>query len=72
MLSYTKINQKTMKNVLIVLALMFSALSVNAVGFKFGIKLGALVSSVENTNGVSDGTNLSSLKNMFICWYSLI
>ncbi len=34
MLSLIKINQKTMKNVLIVLALMFSALSVNAVGFK--------------------------------------
>ena len=55
-----------MKNVLIVLALMFSALSVNAVGFKFGIKLGALVSSVENTNGVSDGTNLSNLNYPFI------
>lgn len=66
MLSLMKINQKTMKNVLIVLALMFSALSVNAVGFKFGIKLGALVSSVDNTNGSVDGTDVSIRTYPFI------
>lgn len=55
-----------MKNILVVLALMFSALSVNAVGFKFGIKLGALVSTVDNTNGVSDGTDMSIMNYPFI------
>ena len=55
-----------MKNILAVLILMLSALSVNAVGFKFGIKLGALVSRVENTNGVSDGTYFSNLDYPFV------
>ena len=46
-----------MKKLFLVLVLAFSALSVNAVGLKFGIKLGAVVSTVENTNGTADGTD---------------
>lgn len=48
-----------MKKLFLVLALAFFALSANAVGFKFGVKLGAVVSTVENTNGTADGTDLT-------------
>ena len=48
-----------MRKLFLVLVLAFSALSVNAVGLKFGIKLGAVVSTVENTNGTADGTDLT-------------
>lgn len=45
-----------MKKLIITLALILITLSADAVGFKFGIKLGATFSKVENSNGLSDGT----------------
>lgn len=47
-----------MKKLFLLIAVVLSCFSANAVGLKFGIKLGAVLSKVENTNGMADGTDL--------------
>lgn len=55
-----------MKKLFCVLALALSVFSVNAVGFKFGIKLGAIMSKIENTNGAAAETDASRCAFPFI------
>lgn len=47
-----------MKKLFLLITVVLSCFSANAVGLKFGIKLGAVLSKVENTNGMADGADL--------------
>lgn len=56
----------TIKKLIITLALLLATVSSNAVDFRFGIKLGATFSKIENSNGLSDGTAVSKRELPFL------